>query len=616
MVKEIELLAPARDLKVARAAIASGADAVYIGAPSHSARAAAAVTTDDIRKSIEAAHPFGVKVYVALNTLIYDNELRDIERMISELYRAGVDALIVQDPGITKLDLPPIALHASTQCDIRTPEKALWLESLGFTRIVPARELTIKEIADIHEAAPRLEIEAFVHGALCVSYSGDCRASHVMTGRSANRGECSQICRHAFTLLDCNDRVLVRDKYLLSLRDLNRSAYLGEMLRAGVESLKIEGRLKDESYVMDTVGYYRQELDRIIEANPELYKRASHGTSRLNFTPSPELAFNRGFTSYFTEGHNPGGNLKMATLDTTGRLGTTIGRVRRTLKGGGIVIDLKEGVRLSNGDGLAWTNRQNGTVAGMRVNRAEGNTVYAAPGTKLIPTAGTELRRTADSQREKNLEKQDAAVRTLGMKGTLRITPGNMLTLDLEAENGAKASAAIEIPTPDRAEKPQKEQRLRALNKTGDSIYRLTELDDRAGNLFIPASYLSKLRREAIDILEKTAEAIYAYPKPGQTTEMRLPDGVPAVNVANHLSRELYDQRGATVTVTAIECQPGNRKGTHVMNTRYCLRRELGMCLRTAAGKEWQAPLYLKDGSGKKMRVDFDCAKCEMNLYV
>lgn len=616
MAKEIELLAPARDLKVAQAAIASGADAVYIGAPSHGARAAAAVTIADIRKTVEAAHPFGVKVYVALNTLVYDDELKDIERMIGELYRAGADALIVQDPGITKLDLPPIALHASTQCDIRTPEKALWLESLGFTRVVPARELTVEEMEAIHKAAPELEIEAFVHGALCVSYSGDCRASHVMTGRSANRGECSQICRHSFTLTDGNDRVLIRDKYLLSLRDLNRSAYLDRMLAAGVESLKIEGRLKDAGYVMDTVGFYRQALDRIIEENPEKYRRASHGTSRLRFTPSPDLAFNRGFTSYFTERHSPGGSLKMATLDTAGRLGCPIGRVRKMRKDGGITIDLKEGVTLHNGDGLAWTDRRTGTVAGMRVNRAEGSTIFAAPGTKLLPDTGTELRRTADSHREKTLEKQDAAVRTLSMKGVLRIASGNILALDLEAENGAKASAAIEIPMPERAQKPQEEQRMKALGKTGDSIYRLTGLEDKVGDLFIPASYLSGLRRNAMEILGKTAEAIYAYPRPGRQTEMRLPGEVKAVNIANRLSREVYEQRGAAETVTAVECQTGSRKWTHVMNTRYCLRRELGKCLRTPQGKEWQGPLYLKDGSGKKMRVDFDCAKCEMNLYV
>ncbi len=604
MEREIELLAPARDKEVALAAIACGADAIYIGGPKHSARAGASVSLNDIREVVKAAHPFGVRVYVALNTLIYNDELESVNDMVHDLAKTGIDALIVQDMAVTEMDIPPLALHASTQCDIRGIEKARWLKSLGFSRIVPARELTLQETEAIHRELPDLEIEAFVHGALCVSYSGDCRASFALTGRSANRGECSQICRHRFSLYDGDGKILIKDKHLLSLRDLNRSAQLEQMLQAGVTSLKIEGRLKDASYVMETVGYYSRELDRIIANNPGVYRRSSYGRSKLNFTPDINAAFNRGFTSYFTKGHTHGGNLKMATLDTTGRIGQPIGKVVEIRRNGSISVSLDNGITLKNGDGLAWTDQSTGEHAGMRVNRVEGNVIYPAPGTKNVPRPGTELRRTADIGRERMLERADAAIRTIAVNATLRLTSNKLLILDLECERGHRASASIEIPEPETAQRPQEEQRRKALVKTGDSIYRINDLKDLVGNLFIPASFLSKLRRDALQALDTTAEATYRYPVPGKRESLDIPQGM-SVDLAH----------GASTINDAIEQSTSTFGDTKVMNTRYCLRRELGRCLRTPEGRKWTGPLYLADASGARMRVEFDCRKCEMNLY-
>ena len=303
---KIELLAPAANAEVAREAILHGADAVYMGPPSHGARKSAANSIEDISRTADFAHKFGAKVYATVNTIVYDHELKDVERLAWNLYRAGTDALIVQDMALLRLDLPPIALHASTQCDTRTIEKARFLEDVGFSQIVLARELTLKEIADICESLT-VPVETFIHGALCVSYSGRCHASQATCGRSANRGECAQICRLPFTLTDANGKILAKDRHLLSLKDFNASDRLEELLNAGVRSLKIEGRLKDASYVKNVVAYYRQRLDNIIEASDGRYERSSSGESTVSFTPQLDKSFNRGFTRYFLDNRRQAG---------------------------------------------------------------------------------------------------------------------------------------------------------------------------------------------------------------------------------------------------------------------------------------------------------------------
>ena len=321
--RPLELLAPARTADIAIEAIRCGADAVYIGGPSHGARQSAPNSLEDIRRVVDFAHQFGARVYVTVNTLVYPDEIADVERLVADLYRIGVDALIVQDLGLLRMKIPPIELHASTQCDIRSAAKARFLAEAGFSQLVVARELTVDEMREIASSVD-VPIEAFVHGALCVSYSGDCQAGFASAGRSANRGECPQVCRHRFDLVDSGGNVLIAGKHLLSLRDLNRSQSLAEMIEAGVSSFKIEGRLKDLDYVKNVTAYYRRELDRIIAASGGRYVRSSFGSSTVGFTPDLNKSFNRGFTEYFTRSARPG---RMASIDTPKWQGEPIGTV-------------------------------------------------------------------------------------------------------------------------------------------------------------------------------------------------------------------------------------------------------------------------------------------------
>lgn len=607
----LELLAPARDKATALAAIACGADAVYIGAPSHGARAAAAVSLDDIRAVTAAAHPFRVRVYVALNTLVYDSELADVQAMIWALWSTGVDALIIQDMGITAMHLPPIALHASTQTDIRTPERAGELAALGMTRIVVARELSLDETAAIHRALPDMEIEAFVHGALCVSFSGDCRASFAATGRSANRGECSQMCRHAYTLRDASGKVLVADSHLLSLRDLNRSTRLAEMAAAGVTSFKIEGRLKDIAYVKETVGYYSRLLDRLCEASGGRYRRASAGRSSLAFEPNPALAFNRGFTQYFTTGVPPKGMpLKMACLQSPGATGQEVGTVAAVLPKGGLRLRLDPGVTLTAGDGLSYTAADGTTTCGFRVNRVEGTTIRLAPGV-AAPAKGTRLRRTLDAARSRLIERDDATRRTIAISIALRQTPsGRIVAEAIDPERGITATAATDASCTDAASSSQKGRRQPVFEKLGNTIYTLGSFTDTADSqVFIPASTLTALRRQLIDTLDRTAAATYSYPRAGQHREGATDTGA---NIANRLARALAPE-GSEAAETR---HPGGcgMEGERVMTTRYCIRRELGRCLATEAGKQWRGPLTMADAADNRFRIDFDCRRCQMHL--
>lgn len=610
MAIELELLAPARDKATALAAIAHGADAVYIGAPTHGARAAASCSVADIAEVAAAAHRFRARVYVALNTLIYDSETADVERMIWALHHAGADALIIQDMGITAMNLPPIALHASTQTDIRDPRRAAELAALGMMRIVVARELSLGEVADIHRELPEMEIEAFVHGALCVSYSGDCRASFAATGRSANRGECSQMCRHSYTLRDASGRVLVADSRLLSLRDLNRSSRLGEMAAAGVTSFKIEGRLKDVSYVKETVGYYSRLLDKLVAGSGGRYRRASAGRVELTFDPDPAKAFNRGFTQYFTTGVPPKGMpLRMASLDAAGSTGEYIGTVATVLPKGGLRLNLADGITLAAGDGLSYT-APDGSVAGFRVNRVEGRTIYLAPGVEA-PERGTRLSRSLDAAREKILAREDTATRSILIDISLRPTPdGRLVAEAADRARGIEVSVASADSFTDKASTPQEGRRKGVFDKLGNTIYRLGRFSDSiAADIFVPASALTALRRSLTEALDATAAATYSYPKPGQRRDGATDSGA---NIANRLARSLAPE-GCEAAETR---HPGGKgmEGERVMTTRYCLRRELGHCLATPKGREWRGPLTLTDAAGNSFRADFDCADCRMHI--
>lgn len=602
----IELLAPARDADIAIAAIQHGADAVYMGASHHGARADATNTLDDVRRACDYAHQFGARIYATVNTLVYDDELTEVERLIHDLYRIGVDALIVQDLGLLRMDLPPIPLHASTQCDIRTPDKARFLEALGFSQLVMARELTLDEIADIRRATS-VPLEAFVHGALCVSYSGRCAISQVLKGRSANRGECAQLCRLPYDLVDGQGRVLVEGKHLLSLRDMARHDRLEQMIAAGVSSFKIEGRLKDVSYVKNVVAYYRRAIDKVIARHPERYHRSSFGQVELTFEPSLEKSFNRGFTHYFLDERRPADGTAIASIDTPKSQGEPLGRVLRC-NGNALTIDTR--ARLANGDGLSYYDAQ-GVFTGARVNRVlDGGTVLLRERASIA--RGTLIYRTADKAFNDVLAKP-SATRTIGVNAELRYT-GDMLTLTLNDERGNRVTHALPCDLQP-ASKPQGDRQITELSKLGGTVYRLQEAQVQ-GDVFIPASLLSQLRRETVELLDRTwritrpedkrRKEDKAYPCP--VTAL-----VPADNVANRLAEAVYREHGVTVITPALEAGTQVTSSTPLMHTRYCLRRQLGACLKGKNAANLPRDLYLKTGN-TLLKVTCDCKNCEMYL--
>jgi putative protease len=606
--REIELLAPARDAATAFAAIDHGADAVYMGASAFGARQQAANELDEIKAVADYAHKFGVKLYVTVNTIVYETELTDVERLIWDLWRAGVDALIVQDLAITQMKLPPIALHASTQCDTRTPDKAQFLESLGFTRLVLARELTLDEIRSVRNAV-RADLEVFVHGALCVSFSGNCQASYVLTGRSANRGECCQVCRFKFDLEDEAGHKLVEGKHLLSLRDMNRFADLEALLDAGASSLKIEGRLKDVAYVKTIVGAYRRELDRIIAANPERYCRSSYGTSKLTFEPNPAKSFNRGFTNYFLTQRQPEPS-SLATFNSPKWTGLKVGKVEKMA---GKVVVAKLRTELHNGDGLGYFNEA-GEFVGFRLNRVEGNKLF--PAVDINIPSGTILYRNSDKQlldilAGKTAERRIQTKMQLEMRGSQIV-----LTLEDEVGHSVAVAEAVDVQ---QARTPQEDRRRKELEKLGDTIFVATEVRDLCGNLFIPASQLSHLRRRGIEMLEMAQTVSYQREKPGnKSADVQLSADYQVTrhdNIANSVAAELYakitDQQASQLP-RAIECTRTS-DDRQVMETRYCLRREMGCCLKTKDARRLPNGLYLVS-EGNRFRLEFDCANCRMKV--
>ena len=602
----LELLAPARDADTAIAAVMAGADAVYMGGPGFGARRAAGNSIADIERVVAVAHPFNVKVYVTVNTIIYDHELEEAERLINDLYNIGVDALIVQDLGVLRMKIPPIELHASTQADIRDAAKAAWLRSLGMSRVVLARELSVDEIAAIHRAVPDVEIEAFVHGALCVSYSGDCRASFMTGGRSANRGECAQICRLPYTIEDASGKTVGREAHYLSLKDLNRLAALGEMAEAGVKSFKIEGRLKDVAYVRNVVAAYSRRLDAIVAESGGRFVRQSWGRSRVGFTPMLDKTFNRGFTSYFLNGAPRGG---MACLDSPKAIGGEVGRVVSVK---GKVIEARLTANLTNGDGLGYFDAS-GRFCGFRLNRVDGNRLFAA--TEVSPARGAKLYRNRDKEWDDTVEAARSQ-RTIEIDMALGMTPDSRLTLTLSDDYGHTATAVSERVELTEAVTPQRAPRRKILTKLGATIYQAREVSDLLGDLFAPASVVADLRRKVVETFDRTKRAVYPRGmRLAEDAEAKAPHEVVGYrdNVANRLARQVYEEHGARVAERAVEVDRPTDE-TLVMNTRYCLRRELGCCLKTAAAGKLPRELFLVNPR-LRLRVECDCRACEMKLY-
>lgn len=601
--RKIELLAPAKNLECGMEAINHGADAVYIGAPKFGARAAAVNSLEDIEALVQYAHLYNARIYVTVNTILKEEELKETEEMIQALYRIGVDALIVQDMGITKLNLPPIPLHASTQMDNRTPEKVKFLWEAGFRQVVLARELSLREIAKIHAACPETPLEVFVHGALCVSYSGQCYVSQACFGRSANRGECAQFCRLPFNLVDADGKVIVRDKHLLSLKDMNQSDELEQLLDAGASSFKIEGRLKDVSYVKNVTAAYRQKLDAIFARRPE-YRRASSGTSRYEFKPQLDKSFSRGFTHYFLHGRDK----DIFSFDTPKSLGEEMGTVKEVRGNYLTVAGLKS---FHNGDGVCYMDEQ-GRLQGFRVNRVDGNKLYPQEMPRVKPR--TLLYRNYDQEFERVLGRKSAE-RKLAVDLLLSDNEfGFSLTLTDEDNNRVSLTLPREKEL---ARTPQTDNLKTQLAKLGNTPFEAREVTvSFAQNWFLPASVLADFRRQAVDQLLTARKINYrreiAVWKP---TQHAFPQTTLSYlgNVMNTRAASFYHDHGVQRIAMAYEKEPVEE--AVLMFCKHCIRYSMGWCpVHHRVRSPYQEPYYLLSNDGKRFRLDFDCKYCQMKV--
>lgn len=601
MIRRLELLAPAKDLPHGMTAIDYGADAVYIGAPKFGARAAVGNSMDDIRQLADYAHRFRARVFLALNTVLYDDELADAQRIARQAWEAGVDALIVQDMALANMELPPIPLHASTQTFNLSPEKAAFFGKAGFSRVILERAISLDEIRHIR-AATDVELEAFVHGAICVCYSGQCYMSQAVSGRSGNRGKCMQPCRWDYNLTGENFRRLATAKHLLSVNDLNLSAHLEALADAGVTSFKIEGRLKDMTYLKNSVAYYRQKLDELIARRTDL-ARVSEGETAFDFVPDPEKTFSRGFTDYYlTDPKN-----RVSSFDTPKSVGQYIGEVRKTAKDS-FIID--NGGALANGDGICFV--ADGEMLGTNVNRADGKTAW--PNRMDGIAIGTKIYRNYDHTFARGLDRSKTR-RTVGVTAQVSVD-AERLTLRFTDSAGntveQSATGAYDLAqNPAKAEETIRQQ----VAKTGDTVFRVETIEIEWGTpRFVPSSVLNGLRREALEMLD--AQRLKTYPR-----EIRRPSDDTAAypqttldyraNVTNRQAEAFYQKHGVTTIEPGFELQD-DHIGREVMRTKYCIRREMGECLREKTCS-YPGPMQLENNYNV-FELKFDCARCEMAL--
>lgn len=602
-IREIELLAPAKNLECGIAAIDHGADAVYIGGPAFGARVAASNSIEDIAKLVEHAHLFNAKVYATVNTILKEEELADTEKMIWDLHRVGVDALIMQDMGILNMNLPPIPLHASTQCDSRTIDKIKFLQTTGFRQVVMPREFSLNEIHQVHDACPDLLLEVFVHGALCVSYSGQCYVSEAMTKRSANRGACSQFCRLPFTMKDANDNIIVKDKHLLSLKDSNQVERLEQLLDAGASSLKIEGRLKDVEYVKNVTAAYRQALDRIFKRRKE-YIASSSGNTQFLFEPNLEKSFSRGSTDFFLDGRQK----DIACFDTPKSLGEEMGFMKER-RGNFIVV---AGVKpFHNGDGACFLD-SDGKLKGFRVNKVDGNKIYPLEMPDIKPK--TTIYRNFDQDFERILSKT-SSTRTIPINISLdEIDTGFNLGVIDDLNNAVNISIVCKK---DIARSPQKENIIKQLSKLGNTPFMANNIVLNLTNeWFIPSSLLSEARRDAVEQL--TAKRITEYKREEQVFK---PTKHPYIlssltytgNVMNSYAEKFYAQHGVSQIAPAFEKQPVD--DAILMLCKHCIRYAMGWCPTYQQGKShYKEPFRLIDPNGNEFNLQFDCKRCQMKV--
>ena len=595
--RSIELLAPAKDFETAVDAIDCGADAVYIGAGKFGARHSATNSVEDIARVAEYAHRYGVKVYATLNTLLYDNELEEAKAQAERLIKAGIDALIVQDMAYWKMDLP-IPLHASTQTNCVSPDKVKFFEEIGFERAILERSLSKSEIAEIRKATS-IELEAFVHGAICVSQSGRCFFSRSTSERSGNRGECSQPCRLEYDLCNEQGEVIIKSKHLLSVRDFDLSARLGEMIDLGISSFKIEGRLKDRTYVRNIVSLYRQLLDREIAKRNDV-ERSSVGRSTIEFEPNAARTFTRGAGEYFFDGKRRG----VASFDTPKAMGEHIGKVVKTDRRG-IILDRKHD--LTTGDGVCFIS--NGSLVGTNVVGVEGDRVQlnrydgVAVGMELFRNYNRLFSQAVERSRVKRVISADLL---------LQFSEEN-ITLTATDESGISATATIFQPSEEARDKAKGEEALRRqLMRSGDTIFEVRNIEISEVR-FAPMSVIGALRREVLELLEK--ERLARHKKSGSITEKRISEYpskrlTPQDNVTNHLAREFYTECGVEEIAEGLDCR-ATTTGEQVVISDYCIRREIGECLLEKP--HLRGDLYLVRGT-KKYRLCFDCKACQMKI--
>ncbi len=631
---QIELLAPARDADIGIAAIHHGADAVYIGAPAFGARASASNTLQDIERLCQEAHRFNSKIFITLNTILRDDELEDAQKMAWDVYRAGADVLIVQDMAFLEMDLPPIQLHASTQTDIRTPEKAKFMQDVGFSQIVLARELTLPQIQAIHDVLDmdRCKLEFFVHGALCVAYSGQCYISHAHTGRSANRGDCSQACRLPYHVTDAQGRFIAHDKHVLSMKDNNQSENLAALVDAGVRSFKIEGRYKDMAYVKNITGHYRVLIDELIEsrqysADPERppLARASSGNTTLYFTPNPEQNFNREFTDYFVQGRKE----DIGAFDSPKNPGIVLGEVMGTGPNWLEVQPYDKDSVLHNGDGLCYYDLQKELV-GVAINRAEPSPKKGV--WRLYPKdpmegfrdlrAGMVINRNRDMDWVRGLEKTSSE-RRIGAWVEFAETPQGF-KLKLTDEDGHTASATLAYPKELAKDAVRNDASLREhLSKFGATVFEVLNLQINLSQAwFVPASSLNALRRDAVAALELARAEAYARPQ--RAAAVAPPVSYPEdsltylANVYNQKAHDFYAKHGVKVIEAAYESHEELGEAS-LMITKHCVRFSMSLCPKQAKGVTGvqgtvkAEPLMLINGS-EKLTLRFDCKPCEMHV--
>ncbi|WP_278818319.1 peptidase U32 family protein [Leyella stercorea] len=631
--RKIELLAPAKNLECGIAAIDHGADAVYIGAAQFGARQTAGNSTEDIAELTRYAHQFGAAVYVTVNTIVYEKELAALEHLLKQLVEMGVDAILVQDMAVLeiykKLKAEYVArgyrmpaLHASTQTDNRSADKVKWLKENGFERVVLARELSLEEITDIHKAHPDVELEAFVHGALCVSYSGACYASQYFFNRSANRGECAQFCRMAFDLKDSDGETLIEDSYLLSLKDMCQLDRLGDLLEAGVCSLKIEGRLKDANYVKNVVATYSEALNAYIAKHTGKYCRSSYGRCTYTFTPALEKTFNRGFTHYFFNGRQK----DISSFNTPKAMGEYVGYVKEIRRGS---FNVAGTAMFANGDGLCFFNRQK-KLEGFRVNRVENNRLYPLTMPKNLEP-GMALYRNNDIEFERAMQGK-TTTRKLQVRFVVDVVNGK-LTFTATDECGRSANVVLK-ETPEKAQKSQHDNIVKQLEKLGNTVWTANEIsiNNSADEFFIPSSRLAAVRRELLEALEDTPVSNHTDKQAvGETATNSInanntvyADTINIANVANTTAQNYYAAHGVKNAPTAFELNSDYKAGSTtapsavppLMTCRYCLRYALGYCVKNGGKRPtWHEPLHLEAKNGIRVRLAFNCAKCQMEVY-